>query len=47
MSKIDPASDTVTATVPVGSGPYGMAFGAESNWVAIMGSDTVSRINPG
>jgi hypothetical protein len=36
----------VTATVTVGTNPYGVAFGGTSIWVANYGSGTVSKINP-
>jgi YVTN family beta-propeller protein len=46
VSKINPATNTVTATVPVGSSPFGVAFDGAHIWVTSMGSDTVSKIDP-
>jgi YVTN family beta-propeller protein len=44
--KINPATNTVTATVPVGTQPNGVAFDGTNVWVTNYGSDTVSRMNP-
>ena len=44
--RIDPGSRSVTARIPVGPSPAGIAFGAGSVWVANSGDGTVTRINP-
>ena len=46
VSRIDPATNTVTATVPVGDSPVGVAYDGSSIWVANFASATVSRVNP-
>ena len=49
VSKINPSTNTVTATVTVGSfgsGPSGVAFDGTNIWVTNRGSGTVSKINP-
>jgi serine/threonine protein kinase len=43
---IDPASNTLVAEVSVGIEPDAIAFGEGSVWVANVGDETVSRINP-
>jgi len=43
---IDPASNTVVAQVPVGSGPVAIAEGEHGIWVANAGDRTVSRVDP-
>ncbi len=43
---ISPARGAVTADVPVGSSPSGVAAGAGSVWVANYDDNTVSRIDP-
>jgi peptide/nickel transport system substrate-binding protein len=43
---IDPASDRVTAQVPVGIRPEGIAYGAGSLWVANLDDDTVQHVDP-
>ena len=47
MSVIDEATNTVTATIPVGSDPYGVAVdpAARTVYVANYGDDTVSVID--
>jgi len=45
VSKIDPATNTVTATVKVGVNPAGMAYDGVHVWVANSGSNTVSEID--
>jgi YVTN family beta-propeller protein len=46
VSKIDPATKTVTATVGVGTNPQGVAFDGTSIWVTNVGSGNVSKIDP-
>jgi branched-chain amino acid transport system substrate-binding protein len=46
VSRIDPATHEVTATVDVGRGAAGIAVGAGSVWVANAIDGTVSRIDP-
>jgi YVTN family beta-propeller protein len=46
VSRIDPATDTVTATIPAGSGPAALAVESNAVWVANRYSTTVSRIDP-
>jgi YVTN family beta-propeller protein len=46
VKRIDFASKTVVASVPVGSSPRGIAVGEGSVWVANFADGTVSRINP-
>ena len=46
VSKIDPATNTVSGTVTVGSYPDAVAFDGASIWVANESSDTLSKINP-
>ena len=46
MSKINPTTNTVTATVTVGSSPRRVAFDGTSIWVTNGNSNTVSKINP-
>jgi YVTN family beta-propeller protein len=44
VSKIDPSTNLVTATVTVGDGPRGVAFDGNNIWVANTNSNTVSKI---
>jgi len=44
---VDAASGHVTAVVPVGASPGGVAVGAGATWVTNTDADTVSRINTG
>ena len=44
--RIDPASNSVTTSIPVGRGPAGIAVGLGSVWVANSVDGTVSRIDP-
>jgi virginiamycin B lyase len=44
VSRIDPATGTVTARVPGGMQPCGMAYGAGSVWVEDYGGNSVTRI---
>ena len=43
---IDPATNRITAEIPVGAGPAGVAVGAGAVWVANRVDGTVSRIHP-
>lgn len=45
LSKIDPKTATVVATVAVGSDPIGLTYGAGSIWVANNGANTVTRVS--
>ena len=54
VSRIDPQTNGVVATIPVGRGPLGVAVGAGAVWVANHGGDefpsggqgTLSKIDP-
>jgi YVTN family beta-propeller protein len=46
VSKINPATNAVTATVTVGAFPRGVAFDGTSVWIANQSSYSVSKINP-
>jgi len=46
ISRIDPASASVTAAIPVGGQPGGLGFGDGSLWVANFGDGSVERIDP-
>jgi DNA-binding beta-propeller fold protein YncE len=46
VSRIDPATDTVTATVKVGVHPGGETFDGRDLWVANYGSADLSRFRP-
>ena len=46
VSKIDVSTNTVTATVTVGDGPYGVGFDGSNIWVANYNDGTVSKIVP-
>jgi len=46
VSRIDPVSNTVVATISVGAEPGGVAVDAHAVWVANADSGTVSRIDP-
>jgi virginiamycin B lyase len=46
VSRVDPATCAVTATIPVGSGPTALAAAGGSVWVANQYSADVPRINP-
>ena len=46
VSKVDPTSGSVAATIPVGSGPSAIATAEGSVWVANQHSGSVSRIDP-
>ena len=46
MSKIDPVTNTVTATIAAGDDPGSVVFDGDNIWVANEQSGTVSRIVP-
>jgi YVTN family beta-propeller protein len=46
VRKVDPVTNTVTATVTVGSNPTAVAFDGTNIWVTNYGSGTVSKIDP-
>lgn len=46
VSRIDPATNTVTGTVNVGFRPCGLAAGAGSLWVDAYGAGRIERVNP-
>jgi YVTN family beta-propeller protein len=46
VSRIDPATNRVKATIQVKALPAGVAVGEGAVWVAITGDDSVSRIDP-
>jgi YVTN family beta-propeller protein len=46
LLRVDPATNTVVDTIPVGDGPIGVAVGEGAVWVANELSATVSRIDP-
>ena len=46
VSRIDPASDHVDATVQVGGQPWGLAFDGSSVWVGNYAAGRISRIDP-
>ena len=45
VSRINPATDTVTATIPVGDGPDALAIAGNSVWVANGSSSTLTKID--
>ena len=46
MLRIDATTSKVEATIRVGNGPTGIAFGADRVWVANSQDGTVSTIDP-
>ncbi len=47
VSRIDPATNSVTATIPIGAGEFGyLAAGEGSVWATNNDANTVSRIDP-
>jgi YVTN family beta-propeller protein len=46
LLRIDPAKNTVAATIPVGQDPSAVSVGQSGVWVASRGDGTVSRIDP-
>ena len=47
VAALDPRSNSVVASVPVGARPGAITFGSGSLWVANVDDQTVSRIDPG
>ena len=45
VSRINPATDTVAATIPVGDGPDALAIVGDSVWVANGSSSTLTKID--
>jgi YVTN family beta-propeller protein len=46
VSRVDPTTDAVSATINVGQAPFGIASGAGAVWVANQNGNSVSRIDP-
>ena len=46
VSRIDPETDVVTATIPVGEGPDGIAAASGVVWVSGEFSEEIARIDP-
>jgi YVTN family beta-propeller protein len=46
LTRIDPATNSVEATLPIGGQPAGVAFGDGSVWVADAGTRSVLRVDP-
>jgi YVTN family beta-propeller protein len=46
VSRIDPKTNAVVATIPVGADPFGISAGEGSVWVANRRGFTISRIDP-
>jgi YVTN family beta-propeller protein len=46
LSRIDPVTNELVATIPVGRGPSGLAVGAGAVWVTSSRDGTVARIDP-
>jgi YVTN family beta-propeller protein len=46
VSRIDPKTNAVVATIPVGADPFGIAVGEGSVWVANRRGFSISRIDP-
>ena len=46
VSVIDPATKTVTATIDVGAGPWGIVFDGTNIYVTNRQSDTVTKLLP-
>jgi YVTN family beta-propeller protein len=46
VARIDPKTNAITATIPVGRVPVGIVADANGLWVANLKGDTVSRIDP-
>jgi YVTN family beta-propeller protein len=47
ISRIDPDSLTVTATIEVGEGPAAVTVGGGAVWVANFTSGTITRVSTG
>ena len=46
LSRIDPATNSVEATLPIGGNPVGVAVGEGSVWIADPGTRSVVRVDP-
>jgi virginiamycin B lyase len=46
LARIDPATNTVTATVPVGLQPQNLALAGTHLWVAEGGANDVALVSP-
>jgi YVTN family beta-propeller protein len=46
LSRIDPATNSIVATIPVGLDPFGVTVGKDAVWVANRTGFTISRIDP-
>lgn len=46
ISRIDPATNRVTATIPTNAGAYYLAFGHDALWAVSSKGQTLQRINP-
>ena len=46
VSRIDPVTNEVVATIVVGPGPAGVAAGEGAVWVAILGDRSLARVDP-
>jgi YVTN family beta-propeller protein len=46
LTRIDPATNTVEATIPIGGEPAGVAVGEGSIWIADAGTRSVVRVDP-
>jgi YVTN family beta-propeller protein len=47
LTRIDPATNSITATIPVESYPLALTVGAGSVWVRNEDSSSISRVDPG
>ena len=46
LTRIDPATDSVDATIPIGGQPAGIAVGDGAIWIADPGTRSVVRVDP-
>ena len=46
VSVINPATNTVTATIGVGNQPYGVAYDGTNIWVTNESSNSLSKLPP-
>jgi YVTN family beta-propeller protein len=46
LTRIDPATNSVVATIPIGGNPAGVAVGEGSVWIADPGTRSVVRVDP-
>jgi YVTN family beta-propeller protein len=47
LARIDPATNTVIATIPVAAGSFAAVFGFGSVWITTTNAGSVQRIDPG